>query len=150
MEDLIGKKVRGFKFEGDYVPQMDKHIGEVGEIISVSVSLKRVRVQFNKSIWRYPADQIEKHLVKELPKSFACTNTNQKLWDKFIKWLDTGFKGNVCTYYGFDTDGIRYSGDTKGSFDTILTLEEWDEIVNGTQTKKEEVMKNYTIMNETI
>ena len=45
MEDLIGRKVRGFKFEGDYVPRMDKHIGEVGEIISIN--LKKAQLELN-------------------------------------------------------------------------------------------------------
>ena len=152
MEDLIGKKVRGFKFEGIAFsynsPLMNKHIGEIGTITRHDKHFSRYVVKFDSSPhdWMYPADQIEKHLVKELPKSFACTNTNQKLWDKYIKWLNGGFKGDVCTYYGFDTDGIKYSGDTKGSFDTILSIEEWDEIVNGTEIK--EVMKNYTITRE--
>lgn len=148
MEDLVGKKVKGFKFEGDYVPQMDRHIGEVGEIISINLKRSTVRVEFNKTSWKYPADQIEKHLVKELPKAFGCTNTNQKLWNKYIKWLNGGFAGDVNTYYGFDADGFKYSGNTKESFDTILSLEEWDEIVNETQTKTEETMKNYTITRE--
>ena len=87
-------------------------------------------------------------LVKQLPKSFGCTNTNQELWDKYIKWLNAGFAGDINTYYGIDTDGLKYSGDTKGSFDTILSLDEWDEIVNGTQNKTEETMKNYTITRE--
>ena len=220
MEDLVGKKVRGFKFEGDYVPQMDKHIGEVGKIISVKLSKKTVRVEFTNGSWCYPADQIEKHLVKEvmekfkigdkvrcvengtaskprafgykpgkefvvdsiskssdgeyiyfpkdvlgvyecdlilvkeLPKSFGCTNTNQELWDKFISWLnkehDKDFTGIsvFCPYYGISINGEVDNYSSKHCFDTILSLEEWDEIVNGTQTKKEETMKNYTITRE--
>lgn len=217
MEDLIGKKVRGFKFEGDYVPQMDRHIGEIGEIISVNLKKTTVRVEFNKTSWKYPVDQIEKHLVKEvmkkfkkgdtvrcvengvaikpialgykpgkefvvdfiskdmdgniifpkndngvyecdlilvktLPKSFACTNTNQELWDKYIKWLNKehngGFNGSQFNYYGIERNGCKYCCDSKDLYDTILSLEEWDEIVNRTETKKEETMKNYTITRE--
>ena len=225
MEDLVGKKVRGFKFEGDYSSKMDKHIGEVGEIISVSAALKRVRIKFVKHTWNYPADQIEKHLVKEimekfkigdrvqcvesgvasnprafgykpgkefvinsiqpnqygniyfseddhgvfeydlilvkepvkeLPKSFGCTNTNQKLWDKYISWFNTtyskdiygGFNSDVYPYYGITTNGVYSYHTSIDFFETILSLEEWDEIVNGTQTKKEKTMKNYTITRE--
>lgn len=219
MEDLVGKKVRGFKFEGDYVPQMDRHIGEVGEIISVNLKRSTVRVEFNKTSWKYPIDQIEEHLVKEimekfkigdrvrcvengvaikpialgykpgkefvvdfiskdmdgniifpkndngvyecdlilvkeLPKSFACTNTNEELWDKYISWLNKeytwDFLGNSshCPCYGIDKNGKVNNYFSKQNFDTIISLEEWDEIVNGTETKKEETMKNYTITRE--
>ena len=219
MEDLVGKKVRGFKFEGDYSSKMNKHIGEVGEIISVSAVLKRVRIEFATASWSYPADQIEKHLVKEvikkfkigdrvqcvengtankphalgykpgkefivdfiqkgkcehiyfpkddrgvyecdlilvkkLPKSFACTNTNQRLWDKYIKWLNKKFNASVVgksldwPYYGISIYEELNNYSSEDAFDTILSLEEWDEIVNGTQTKTKETMKNYTITRE--
>ena len=91
-------------------------------------------------------DEIVNPKSKQLPKSFACTNTNQELWDKFIKWLnkehDKGFGGHssYCPYYGIGTDELADNFSSKHNFDTILTLEEWDEIVNGTQTKKEKVM----------
>jgi hypothetical protein len=85
---------------------------------------------------------------KELPKSFACRNTNQELWNKYIKWLDAGFNGNVNIYYGIHKEGFKtsgnYHGNIKKSYDTILSLEEWDEIVNGKQIK-EEVMKTIEI-----
>ena len=152
MENLIGKKVRGFKFEGDYASKMNKHIGKIGEIISVNLKKTIVRVEFTTGSWCYPADQIEKHLVKELPKSFGCTNTNQKLWDKYISWLNKehngGFNGSQFKYYGIERNGCKYCCNSKDLYDTILSLEEWDEIVNGTETKKGETMKNYTITRE--
>ena len=92
-------------------------------------------------------------LAKQLPKSFACKNTNQELWDKYIMWLNKehngGFTGwsKACPYYGIDKDEV-VNHTSKHDFDTILSLEEWDEIVNGTETKKEETMKNYTITRE--
>lgn len=154
MEDLIGKKVKGFKFEGDYSSKMNRYIGEVGEIINVNLAETIVRVEFTNGSWCYPADQIEKHLVKELPKSFACTNTNQELWDKYIEWLNKeytwDFLGNSshCPCYGIDKNGKVNNYFSKQNFDTILSLKEWDEIVNGTQTKTKETMKNYTITRE--
>jgi hypothetical protein len=93
-------------------------------------------------------------LVKTLPKSFACKNTNPELWDKYIKWLKKEHNGDFagyssyCPYYGIDKDGVVDNHSSKHDFDTILSLEEWDEIVNGTETKKEETMKNYTITRE--
>jgi len=160
MEDLIGKKVRGFKFEGIAFsfssPSMNKHIGEIGTITRHEKHLSGYVVKFDSSphSWMYPADQIEKHLVKELPKSFACTNTNQKLWDKYIEWLNTTYNkdiygdSDVYPYYGITANGVYDCHKSIDYYDTILTLEEWDEIVNGTQTKKEETMKNYTITRE--
>ena len=129
---------------------MNKHIGEIGEIISVSAVLKRVRIEFATASWSYPADQIEKHLVKELSKSFACTNTNQELWDKYIKWLNKEHNASIvgksldCPYYGIDKDGIVNNHSSKHDFDTILSLEEWDEIVN---PKSKELPKSFACIN---
>jgi hypothetical protein len=91
--------------------------------------------------------EIEKVMInkkKELPKSFACINTNQKLWDKYIKWLDDGFVGTLTKYYGVTRHGTKYNDNHVAMFDTILSLEEWDEIVNGKQIK-EEVMETIEI-----
>lgn len=152
-KDLIGKKVRGFKFEENdhipYNPKMDKHIGEIG-VITCTI-YDGYRIDFNSDYFYYPGDQIEKHLVKELPKSFACTNTNQELWDKYIEWLNKehngGFAGHskACPYYGISINGEVNNFTSKHCFDTILSIEEWDEIVNGTETKTEKTMKNYEI-----
>ena len=101
--------------------------------------------------------EIEKFAIKQgmikktktLPKSFACKNTNQELWDKYIGWLNSTypayFSGDSKYYYGIDKRGKANLCCIK-SFDTILSLEEWDEIVNN-NTKTEEVMKttNYYI-----
>jgi hypothetical protein len=91
-----------------------------------------------------------KELVKTLPKSFACKNTNQKLWDKYIKWLNEKYKmgldgDNVeFPYYGLDKRGDLDIYSSSLAFDTILSLEEWDEIVNGKQIN-EEVMETIEI-----
>lgn len=93
---------------------------------------------------------------KELPKSFACQNTNQVLWDKYIVWLNSlennSIGGTVDNnYYGIDTYGKLNSSCLKDEFDTIISLEEWNEIVNGTQIKTEKVMTNknyYSITRE--
>jgi hypothetical protein len=90
--------------------------------------------------------------MKELPKSFACTNTNQKLWDKYIKWLNTTYSekfdgdSDIYQYYGITTNGLCDYHSSIIFFDTIITLEEWDELVNETKIKiKEEVMKTIEI-----
>jgi hypothetical protein len=89
-------------------------------------------------------------LVKTLPKSFACINTNQKLWDKYINWLNNlngdTLKGKVPdNYYGISLSGKVDSSFLGGTFDTILSLEEWDEIVNDKQIKEEVMEKTHTV-----
>jgi hypothetical protein len=67
-KDLIGKKVKGFKFEDTnkicYVNFMDRHIGEIGEITSYNPKSNFYRVDFPNDYWFYPAEEIEKHLVE--------------------------------------------------------------------------------------
>ena len=87
-----------------------------------------------------------KIMKKELPKSFACKNTNAVLWTKYIAWLNKTyclyFDGNSITqYYGITKTG-NCDNSGRNCFDTILTLEEWDEIVNGNKETK--------IMNKTV
>lgn len=93
---------------------------------------------------------------KELPKSFACQNTNQKLWDKYIVWLNSlendSLEGDATdNYYGINKRRKVDLSCLKDRFDTILSLKEWNEIVNGTKKKTEKVMKNknyYSITRE--
>ncbi len=88
--------------------------------------------------------------VKTLPKSFACKNTDDVLWKKYITWLNKTygkyFEGtsSIWKYYGIDKYGISGYHESRESFDTILSLKEWDEIVNGKQETKTKVM-NKTI-----
>jgi hypothetical protein len=90
-------------------------------------------------------------LVKTLPKSFACTNTNQKLWDKYINWLNEKYKRDLdgvqveFPYYGLDKRGDLDMDSNSLAFDTILSLEEWDEIVNNNTIKEEVMEKTHTV-----
>lgn len=68
-KSLIGRKVRGFKFDDftddiSYHPSMDEYIGKVGSIIDISLT-KNFIVAFNNYTWSYPASLIEAHLVEE-------------------------------------------------------------------------------------
>tara|TARA_R110001599_G_scaffold42455_5_gene127831 strand:+ start:72 stop:533 length:462 start_codon:yes stop_codon:yes gene_type:complete len=68
MNNLIGRKIKGFKFKGkaglSYIDSMEDRIGEVGEITYLYSD--SVEVIFNDNfLWRYPLDQIEKHLIPE-------------------------------------------------------------------------------------
>ena len=91
--------------------------------------------------------------VKELPKSFACKNTDEVLWKKYIAWFNeksgcdvTGFQTNG--HYGFNNasnaaDIYTSPENIIKHFDVILSLEEWDEIVN--KQIKTETMKKQSI-----
>jgi len=107
-----------------------------------------------------PVDEVEKLAIeqgmiketKKLPKSFACKNTNQKLWDKYINWLnnlngdEVTYNGKVPdNYYGITPSETFDSSSFGGTFDTILSLEEWNEIVNGKQIKEEVMEKTHSI-----
>lgn len=71
MKDLIGRKVKGFKFKDSkyngliYSSLMNKHIGEVGEITKKLEDVNTYIVQFKDQYWYYPAELIEAHLVDE-------------------------------------------------------------------------------------
>lgn len=67
MKNLIGKKVRGFKFESRrwylYDPAMYSYEGEVGEIEEYKDEDEFYKVKFKDDFWYYPAELIEQHLV---------------------------------------------------------------------------------------
>jgi hypothetical protein len=72
--NLIGRKVKGFKFDDDkykgldYNRAMDSCIGEIGEIVSYYHPFDCYYVEFINKKWSYPASLIEQHLVEESPK----------------------------------------------------------------------------------
>ncbi len=84
--------------------------------------------------------------VKTLPTSFACKNTDEALWKKYIAWLNKTYGKNfegtssIWKYYGIDKNGLL-DFDDKEFFGVIISLEEWDEIVNGTKTETKTMNK---------
>lgn len=68
-QELIGKKVRGFKFNKLwYLQKMDNYIGKIGAIKQYDKNEDWFLVKFNNDSCAYPADQIEAHLVEnEIP-----------------------------------------------------------------------------------
>ena len=84
-EELIGKKVRGFRFESNrnfglqYMPKiMDNYIGKVGGIVDYNIKFDSYRVKFENGMsYHYPAERIEHHLVVEEngKTKVVCTNT---------------------------------------------------------------------------
>jgi predicted AlkP superfamily phosphohydrolase/phosphomutase len=112
---LIGKKVKGFKFDVDniyYSYLMDKHIGEIGTIINYDDNQKYFDVDFGYKQWAYPEELIEQHLVKETPLDdlpiigdgvLMEVSTNKKDWYErfvfgksesgFLAWYE--YKSNI-------------------------------------------------------
>lgn len=92
--------------------------------------------------------------MKKLPESFGIMrDAENPLWDKYIAWLqkklDVKWNGESPEYYGISIHwlkGKKSPGCDITDFDTILTLEQWDSIVNGWQPKNAEeieVIENY-------
>lgn len=101
--------------------------------------------------------------MKEMPKYFAIKQCDSPLWSKYILWLNEKYNldwiWNVYnSYYWYDgNDGNGFwkwanCSDDISEFEnnpTILTLEEWDEIVNWVEEKVEyEIGNEYEFSND--
>ena len=92
--------------------------------------------------------------MKTLPRFFIIKrDDNNPLWRKYIDWLnqnsDSSFiYGNVGYYYGLQERVIRCIKDQDLSMFPIITIEEWDECVNG--VKQEESRGYFTFQNWTL
>lgn len=70
MEDLVGRKIVGFRFESDedrifFSEPMEKYVGREGEIISLNVD-NTVIVKFSdENGFCYPIELVEEHLIPE-------------------------------------------------------------------------------------
>ena len=82
-EELIGKKVRGFKFDAikyiyGYSDIMDDYIDQIGIIVEYDLDCNAFLVSFEDINFYYPAERIEHHLVVEEENEktkVVCTNT---------------------------------------------------------------------------
>lgn len=89
---LIGKKVKGFRFDGakyrcGYSSLMDNNIGIIGTIREYEKSTNVYVVNFEKDNWNYPAELIEQHLVEEPPfdeKAYLEKSNKQSLNDAVL------------------------------------------------------------------
>lgn len=98
----VGDKIKGFKFESTeecmFINDMDKHIGEIGEIIQVNKY--DVLIDFGTNNWYYPKEEAKKHLMKEeneAPKHYK-TDNNIDVID-FCKMYNLNFnRGNIVKY----------------------------------------------------
>ena len=96
MENLVGRKIRGFKFEGDsFLHKMKDYIGKIGVIQYVN-SINAV-IEFNGGFWDYPLDQIQPHLIP-----LEVFKLGQKVWDMSIQEE----AGVVVGVSGFDFNEI--------------------------------------------
>lgn len=117
MKDLIGKKVKGFKFEGgkynglSYECYMDKHIGEVGEITKYYPE-GYYNVRFNGCDWCYPASLIEEYLVEEweIGKEYEFTHESMGGWvkKKLLAILPDEYKDRYIVSSGVTSKGWTY------------------------------------------
>ena len=69
MENLVGKKMKGFRFEPtsgcSYVDSMDKHIGEIGVI--TKQDKETIRVKFKEDWWNYPLPKALEYIIQDEP-----------------------------------------------------------------------------------
>jgi hypothetical protein len=68
MKDLIGKKVKGFKFEGISM-KGEKYFDKIGTIAFVDEEYGTTCVKFEEEHYYYPLSQIEPHLVEETKRN---------------------------------------------------------------------------------
>jgi hypothetical protein len=71
MENHIGRKCKGFRFEHgtdgvNWNSNMEKYIGEIGVIIEQKDF--NVIIEFQSFWWNYPISLIEEHLIPEFPE----------------------------------------------------------------------------------
>lgn len=100
-EELIGKKVRGFKFEDTkdvyYVTKMGSHIGEIGIIALYKPEHNTYRVDFPNDYWFYPAAEIEKYLI-ETEKQNEMVTVKKSDLKKIHDVACPGWQTRILTY----------------------------------------------------
>ena len=85
--------------------------------------------------------------MKTLPKYFAIEFKESSLWEKYVKWINEKYDRD-CGYWSdywneweklwFDEDwcDFYYEMSTFSDWTKLITLEEWDSIVNWTKQNK--------------
>lgn len=86
-ESLIGRKIKGFKFDESkfpaigYMEDMDKFIDQIGTIEFANNIMVRVTFDSDEAGWAYPASLIEAHLI---PEETNSPNKAMTLKEKLI------------------------------------------------------------------
>jgi hypothetical protein len=129
-EELIGKKVRGFRFENgkycnlDYAINMDDYIGKEGVIIEYDSGFNSYGVRFEDGMsYHYPAERIEHHLVDEEPtieikegdyiRGFEITHKGFEFTNKYIGLIGkvTNIGRHSIRVKFTDNEGVWYPKD---------------------------------------
>jgi hypothetical protein len=111
MKDLIGKKVKGFKFEDrlslSCVSSMTRYIDKIGVITLYLDYNESYMVEFDGGKqYQYPADQIEAHLVDEWVVGEEYEFSDGGIWykRKLLAVLPEDFKCRFITHSMFENE----------------------------------------------
>lgn len=103
-QELIGKKVKGFKFGLNHVcgysEYMNKFIGVEGIVEYYREYSKSFGIRFDEepNTWLYPADQIEAHLVEdEIPT--LSDGVMMLVSDDNERWIERQVMGKKGMFY---------------------------------------------------
>ncbi len=134
MENLIGKKIRGFKYSNKigYADSMDKFIGEIGIVYWQNNS--EIGVGFKNYVFEYPIKEAIKHILpeetpqervnrleKELEQAKRELKTEVKVWLLVCKRSDDG---EIYTNSYYEQSSIPFVaiGEIDESGDLILDI----------------------------
>jgi hypothetical protein len=143
-QELIGRKVRGFKFESVkdkciFVKEISDYIGKKGVIRDYNELNKSFQVLFNNGCtWHYPADQIEAHLVDdEIPTLsdgvMMLVSDDEEDWKKRRVF---GKKNSYyCYWYGNNVFMAKYAKPLEPTKEEQLTA------ILGSSEKVSEIME---------
>jgi hypothetical protein len=117
MEDLIGRKVRGFKFEKrdnlNYHFLMEHSEGVVGKITEYCSHNDSYTVEFKHRSYNYPADQIKEHLIDEwvIGQEYEFNEYGNDWYKrKLIAVLPENYKGRyIVQKQGDENDWAYYN-----------------------------------------
>lgn len=99
MKNLVGRKIKGFEFEGDYFnSEMKEYIDKIGLIKDFNKNT--AVVEFDDATWGYPIDQIQPHLIPL--ENVEAFKLGQKVWDMGIQ-EEAGVVAGICS---IDFNGI--------------------------------------------
>lgn len=120
MENLIGKKIYGFKFKSKerchYINKMDERIAEIGTIKEYDEYENSFRVVFSDGdFWYYPADEIDKYFVdpldhiKELGDGVLMEVSDFKEFSPSFERCVIGKKDGVFLAWHKDIEGTYFN-----------------------------------------
>jgi len=111
MNNLIGRKCKGFKFEDEeiaFAEGMEYYVGKTGEISNIIEN--KVRIEFLDTAWIYPLNQIEEHLISEIPEIKEGVLMEVSNYEDF----EESYEENVLLMYknrfvALDEEGLIYA-----------------------------------------